>query len=352
MEPISYQLLDALPCGAVLLRGGVPEAFNAAAGRMLPCLKEGRLPETLKSFLDECPGGEKGSGSCAAEGREFRMTLSREAEGLRLLSLTRLANDGPPVSMRELSAQLRQCLGDLRLAVDALAPTLKEKGGKGAERDFSVLNQSFYRLLRMTGHMELAGELGEKAPEAEALDLADLCAELVDETDLLAGQAGVRLTYDSRLLTLPTTGSRELLRIMLLNLLSNAIKAAGRGGTVELRLARKEGRALLTVADSGRCPVDLMELFSGESAGMKAGGGLGLGLTLARQIALLHEGTILAVRSGEETRVTVSLPQDRLKMRTGLHTPFRDNTGGFSSALVELADALPSQVFDFSETES
>lgn len=348
MEPISHQLLDALPCGAVLLRGGVPEVCNRAALRLFPELSQGRLPEELEELLAAWPDGTAGAGSCAAGGREYRVSLSREEAGVRLLSLM-AQETRPPVPMERLSGQLRQYLGELRLAVDALAAQLKESGQ--GEEAFSVLNQNFYRLLRMSRHMELAEDLKREVLLPEALDLVDLCAGLVDETDLLAGQAGVRLHYDSKLITLPTTGSRELLRIMLLNLLSNAVKAAGRGGAVELGLAKAPGRAVVTVVDNGKEAVDLTGLFQSGEAERKPGGGLGLGLTLARQIALLHEGLILVVRSGGETRVTVSLPLERLEAPDSLHTPVRDAGGGFSDALVELADALPACVFDFTETE-
>lgn len=351
MDTISYHLLDALPCAALLLRGTAVAACNAAAKQMFPGLEPGALPEALEQLLADWPQGQETMGSCVLDGRSYQAVLSQEELGERLLALTPLAAPAAVSATEALSRQLRQYLGDLRMAIDSLAPLLKEEGSDRSRRDFSVLNQGFYRLLRMTRHMELAEELGKVQPAPAALDLVDLCAELVDEADLLAEQAGVRLHYESKLLTLPAVGCGELLRIMLLNLLSNAMKAAGRGGTVELQLTKAPRRAVITVADSGKELSNLSLLFQDEDPGPKPGAGLGLGLTLVRRIALLHGGAILAARTGAETRLTVSLPLEWMPLSGSLRSPAQsDSRGGFSTVLVELADALPAQVFDFSET--
>jgi hypothetical protein len=341
-------LLEGLPWGTVVLRGERPEGWNARACALLPGLDRGDLPQAVRDLLAHSPEDREGAAVCTLEGRHCQATLSRAAGGLRLLTLVPLA-ETLPVEPGQLGGQLREQLGELRLALEALAPVVEAEGGPDSRRNFSVLNRNFYRLLRMTRHLELAADLKGAAGPAQALDLAQLCAALTEETDLLARQGGVTLCYESRLTVLPAVGSRRLLRVLLLNLLSNAIKAAGRGGGVKLSLARFEDRGVITVTDNGKAPAEAGGLFRPAEGPMKPGEGLGLGLSLARQIALLHRGTILTVRGAEETRVTVSLPLEGERPVRALRTPRRDEEGDFPDVLVELADALPAQVYDLNE---
>ena len=74
--------------------------------------------------------------------------------------------------------------------------------------------------------------------------------------------------------------------------------------------------------------------------------GLGLGLPICRRIAQEHGGSlILTSRDGGGTMAAVSLPNRRAGVReTGAYTVRLD--GGYSRALVELADVLPGQAFE------
>ena len=76
----------------------------------------------------------------------------------------------------------------------------------------------------------------------------------------------------------------------------------------------------------------------------RSGGGLGVGLSAARQIAALHGGAVmLESRSGKGVRAAFSLPVQPPEGCGTLRTPspVGDVTGGFSPVLVELADLLP-----------
>lgn len=185
------------------------------------------------------------------------------------------------------------------------------------------MNQSFYRIMRLMNNAETAGALadGRLTLSAGPLDLAGLCRELYREVSDLAEAAGVSFRFDSQCGSLLTTGDSGLIRRMLLCLISNALGAAKTGGRAGLRLTEVNGRAILTVWDSG----------AGLDSRRKAGGA-GTGLPIARQIAALHGGALmLESRPGEGLRATVSLPIQRPD-RSTLRTPTQafDGTGGFS----------------------
>ena len=100
------------------------------------------------------------------------------------------------------------------------------------------------------------------------------------------------------------------------NLASNAVKFTPKGGRVEVRLERVDGRVEITVRDSGQGirPEFLPHIFQrfeqADSTSTRAHGGLGLGLAIVRHIVELHGGTVHAESPGEGQGAvfTVALP--------------------------------------------
>lgn len=345
--------LDAIPFPAFILRDGRPESGNRAAREMFPGWQPGGLPAALEQLLGEAEDPSAGlAGCCMAEGKDCQVTLSPRTEGEQLLCVVPRGPGAGGPALEQLGSQLRECLGELHLSAQRLGQPLEQLQDRRWDGAYFTLQRGLYRLLRMTRHLELLQQLDQELPEQGALDLADLCAELTGQAEVLSRQAGVELYYESRLLTLPTLGSAPLLEMLLLNLLSNGIKAAGRGGTVTLRLSREGRNAVLAVEDSGGAgQADLTALFQEGASPLRPGAGLGLGLTLVRRIALAHEGTVLAVGHGGGTRVTVFLPLRDAGGALSLRTPTRDAEGGFPPVLVELSDVLPSSCYDYSNLD-
>jgi signal transduction histidine kinase len=101
------------------------------------------------------------------------------------------------------------------------------------------------------------------------------------------------------------------------NLLSNAVKFTPAGGRVAVELRLQAPEAALTVRDSGiGIPSGLLpHVFEplqqgGGETTSRAGGGLGLGLTIVRHLVEAHGGTIEAASDGEGRGATfhVRLP--------------------------------------------
>jgi signal transduction histidine kinase len=103
------------------------------------------------------------------------------------------------------------------------------------------------------------------------------------------------------------------LEIIIGNLLDNAIKYSPEGGDVTARLTTSGNCAMLSVRDQGIgiAAKDMDRLFVRFSRLAPQGNvpGTGLGLYLARELARLHEGDIIAVsKPGEGSEFIVSLP--------------------------------------------
>jgi CheY-like chemotaxis protein len=103
---------------------------------------------------------------------------------------------------------------------------------------------------------------------------------------------------------------------LITNLLNNAARYTPHGGSITVTARDEEGKAVVRVADSGRGiePEDIERIFAmfvqGRSSENNAGGGLGVGLALARTIAELHGGSLTAHSAGMNTgsEFTLKMP--------------------------------------------
>jgi signal transduction histidine kinase/CheY-like chemotaxis protein len=118
----------------------------------------------------------------------------------------------------------------------------------------------------------------------------------------------------------PIVGDPSRLQQVMWNLLSNAVKFTPAGGTVRVTLEQSQGDVVIKVADSGiGIPVDFVPLVfdrfrQADSSTTRRHGGLGLGLSIARQLVEMHGGAIEVASEGEGTGATftVRFPQGRL----------------------------------------
>jgi PAS domain S-box-containing protein len=121
----------------------------------------------------------------------------------------------------------------------------------------------------------------------------------------------------------PVTGDITRLTQVFLNLINNAAKYTPEGGRIEIEVRCELEDCFVRVTDNGLgIPPDLLErvfdLFAqGERTLDRSEGGLGIGLTLAKRIVLLHGGTITAESEGpgKGSTFTVRLPRLRLEVR-------------------------------------
>ena len=157
-------------------------------------------------------------------------------------------------------------------------------------------------------------EAGEAKVQPVRLDFAELARSTADQMKLLAEEKHISVDCDvAHPVEVDADPSR--LKQVVVNLLDNAIKYTPEGGMVSISVAKKDGQAVLEVADTGIgiSSADLPHIFDrfyrADKARSRQMGGTGLGLSIVRSICLAHGGQV-SVKSteGHGSRFRVELP--------------------------------------------
>lgn len=249
-----------------------------------------------------------------------------------------------------IAAQARSALSTLHLAAAQLAPAEAREQDPALDRQAALLDQSYYRLLRLVNNLSLAASLAEERPlRLQDRDLVGLVGELCEQAAGLAELLGLRLRFVCALERQVCAVDPDALEQILNQLLSNALKFTPAGGTVtvELRLLGKQ--VLLSVEDTGYGIEEdrlatLFDRYLHSEGPELPSHGLGLGLSLCQHLAKRLDGALMAVsRPGQGSRFTLSLP-DR-QVGSDVSDIGFDYSGGFNRTLLGLADALPAAAF-------
>jgi signal transduction histidine kinase len=149
------------------------------------------------------------------------------------------------------------------------------------------------------------------------LDLMALVRNTAEKFALQARQAGVTLQVQPAELP-PIPGDGDRLAQVLTNLVDNALRHTPPGGQVTLTASPSADAVSITVRDTGEgIPAEALphifeRFYRGDPSRRSGDHGAGLGLAIAREIALAHGGTLTAAsQPGHGSTFTLRLPLAR-----------------------------------------
>jgi PAS domain S-box-containing protein len=212
----------------------------------------------------------------------------------------------------ELRTPLTTMLGWARmLRTTELTAEQQSHAYETIERNTRVQAQLINDLLDVSGIVA-----GKVTLDKYPVDLVPIIENALESVRHAARAKAIRVETTLDHFAGPVLGDPLRLQQVVVNLLSNAIKFTPEAGRIELRLERTDASARLAVQDTGKgiAPELLPHIFDrfrqGDSSTTRAHGGLGLGLTIVRELVQLHGGTVAATSPGEGRGATfmVHLP--------------------------------------------
>jgi signal transduction histidine kinase len=226
-----------------------------------------------------------------------------------------------------LAHELRNPLAPLRTGLDLMLRRLD--GNVGVDRTLAVMNRQLDYMVRLIDDLLDVSRISRGLLELkrETVDLGPVIESAVDGARGFFERRRQRLTVDIGRGIHAHADPTRVAQIVT-NLLHNASKFTPEGGSVRVSLAREGGMAVARVSDSGPgvAADDLgriFEMFSRlDRPGSRSESGLGIGLALARRLAEMHGGKLVAdsAGKGEGTTFILSLPL-AAEAATGVREP-------------------------------
>lgn len=287
----------------------------ALVGAFLVGRSAGRRVEALTGAIDEIMAGDLARRLPLAGAGDEMDQLVRTVNGMldriqELMAGVRQVSDAIAHDLRTPLARLQR-----RLEEALATPGCAEQGRvlEAAAGEASALLATFGALLRIS-RIEAEGRReGFAEVDASALvaDVRELYEPLAEARGLMLR---ARVEPGARLL-----GDRDLLFQALTNLLDNAVKYSPDGGRIGVDLGTTNGHVIITVTDRGpgvpaadreRVFQRLVRLDRSRSTP-----GSGLGLSLVRAVASLHEGRAWIEDAEPGARVSLALPAAKVAPR-------------------------------------
>ncbi|MDC0672254.1 sensor histidine kinase [Nannocystis radixulma] len=294
---------------------GFQEAL--AAGAVFRCEYRLRAAEGAFRWVLDCAAPfETDGGAKASIGSCLDITDLKEIEAQRAALVREQAvSHAKDELLAQVSHELRNPLMATVLWIDRLRDSACE--GPPLQRGLDAIRRLTHSQLMLVNDLLDLSRLvfGKLSLNMTDVDLPRLVNTTLELVRGMAELKPVRLEVSIERLAGPVRGDPERLQQVLWNLVTNAIKFTPSGGTVTVRLGRTDHCVRIEVADTGRgihpefLP-HVFDRFRQQDAAAQAHGGLGLGLSLVRELVELHHGTVRAESGGERqgARFTVDIP--------------------------------------------
>ncbi len=282
------------------------------AVRISPLSHEGKVVGTLTIIEDVTE----------RVAREAELQAQIEARS-RLLSSEKLARSEAERANRLKDEFLATISHELRNPLNAImgwAHMLRV--GKLTEPNIERAVETIYRNAK--SQAQLVADLldvsriisGKLRLDVRAVDLIYIVNAAMDSVRPAADAKGIRLQTMLDPAAGPISGDADRLQQIVWNLLTNAVKFTPKGGRIQVKVQRIDSHVEIVVSDSGVgiskefLPYVFNRFRQADASTTRIHGGLGLGLSIVRQLVDLHGGSVSVQSEGEGkgATFTITLP--------------------------------------------
>jgi signal transduction histidine kinase len=255
----------------------------------------------------------------------FELETATEIAGIAALAVrnarmhsdVRHALDTRDDRLAMVAHDLRSPVSNTVFAAGLLRLRLRESGVEALDSLLDIVCRSAEHMTHLISDLTdvVALESGRLTVHISTIPAAALVTDAIEALSGAAATAGVRLEVEITQDAGNVAADRTRILQVFTNLIGNALKFTQSGGSVRVTERTEADRVRFAVIDSGAGmePAALQRVFEPFWRGpghREHGPGLGLGLTIARDIVALHGGTIHVTSApGIGTEASFSLPR-------------------------------------------
>ena len=217
---------------------------------------------------------------------------------------------------RRLTTDVAHELRTPLMAVQATVEAMVDGVFPADEEHLITVNSEVQRLSRLVDSLMKLSRLENRSTplKEEIVNVGEVVSGIIATHEAYVKESGLTLKYraDPDAIVL---GDPDLIRQATANLISNAVRYTPEGGTISVRVRRGTSMAAIAVQDTGigLTPEEARMVFSrfwrAGSARDRASGGLGIGLTVVKEIVERHNGWVqVEGRKGEGACFTIHIP--------------------------------------------
>jgi signal transduction histidine kinase len=216
----------------------------------------------------------------------------------------------------EVSHDFRTPLTTLKISIDTLRHMISGMLSEKHREILDLCSSAIEKLTHFVSTMLDASRL-KLTKVSMKRERVDFCALIKDELNMIMPQTAQKMQkilYEKTDKSITIWGDIMKLRQVVSNLLSNAVKYTKENGEIKITLKDINGTARLDIINTGigisEDKIDkIFDKYYQIDSNSKDG--VGLGLSIVKEIVQMHKGRIEASsRLGEETQFSVFLPQD------------------------------------------
>ena len=211
----------------------------------------------------------------------------------------------------DVAHELRTPLMAIQATIEAIVDGVFEPD----EERLGTIDAEVQRLSRLVDALLKLSRLeNRKIPmNKKRLNLGELLTDIIGTHEAYVRESGLDLVFEAEP-NVEVFGDADMLRQATANLISNAVRYTPEG-SITVRVARGDTMASISVADTGiglspeECKMVFSRFWRGDAGRNRAQGGLGIGLSVVKEIVDRHNGWVrVEGEKGVGATFTIFLP--------------------------------------------
>jgi two-component system phosphate regulon sensor histidine kinase PhoR len=266
-----------------------------------------RSPSVAMAMVDEISNRLRSNDQLAIE--DLRLRASELADAYQKLAEQDLAR-------REFLSNVTHELRTPLMVASGYLHALQKGMLSGDQLSAAVdtITRNVDQITTLTNDILFLQEIDLVLPDFQPVNMADIAELVIKKYTDKADSKRVKLKLKGFQNIPMAQGDPNSLERAVTALIDNAIKFSASGGEVEIRLAEQKDRILLSVEDHGIGidpeirPRIFDRFFHLEKSGDELYGGLGIGLSITRQVIHQHRGSLdVESEPGKGSKFTITL---------------------------------------------